>query len=73
MARTAAQHGIGVSTLYTTPDKHSQHAFASHNAFNLGDDTAGYLDGKRIIEIAKREGCDAVHPGYGFVKALPRH
>ncbi|KZZ98147.1 Carbamoyl-phosphate synthetase, large subunit, ATP-binding protein [Ascosphaera apis ARSEF 7405] len=67
VARTAAQHGIGVSTLYTTPDEHSQHAFASHNAFNLGDDTAGYLDGKRIIEIAKREGCDAVHPGYGFL------
>jgi pyruvate carboxylase len=31
---------------------------------------SAYLDGDRIIEIAKKEGCQAIHPGYGFV-SLP--
>ncbi|KAI5295667.1 hypothetical protein KEM52_000631 [Ascosphaera acerosa] len=67
IARTAAQQGIAVSTVYTKPDRDAQHVFASSRAFNLGDETAGYLDGNHIIDIARREGCDAVHPGYGFL------
>lgn len=55
-----------MTTLYTTPDANSQHALSSSSAFNLGD-TAAYLDGDRIIEIAKQEGCRAIHPGYGFL------
>lgn len=68
VGRTATQHGIKVTTLYTNPDSKAQHALSSPNAFNLGE-TAAYLDGDRIIEIAKREGCQAIHPGYGFVGA----
>ncbi|CRG87711.1 3-methylcrotonyl-CoA carboxylase alpha subunit [Talaromyces islandicus] len=66
VGRTAAQHGIKVTTLYTNPDSKAQHALSSPYAFNLGD-TSAYLDGDRIIEIAKREGCQGVHPGYGFL------
>ncbi|KAK2748914.1 hypothetical protein FQN57_007197 [Myotisia sp. PD_48] len=66
VGRTASQHGIRVTTLYTDPDKHSQHALSSPFAFNLGE-TSAYLDGDRIIEIAKREGCKGIHPGYGFL------
>ena len=33
---------------------------------NLGDPSA-YLDGDRIIQIAKEQGCQGIHPGYGFV------
>lgn len=68
VGRTATQHGIKVTTLYTNPDSKAQHALSSPYAFNLGE-TAAYLDGDRIIEIAKREGCQAIHPGYGFVRA----
>ncbi|KAH8701743.1 putative 3-methylcrotonyl-CoA carboxylase subunit alpha [Talaromyces proteolyticus] len=66
VGRTAAQHGIKVTTLYTNPDSKAQHALSSPYAFNLGD-TSAYLDGDKIIEIAKREGCQGVHPGYGFL------
>jgi 3-methylcrotonyl-CoA carboxylase alpha subunit len=55
-----------VTTLYTDPDSRAQHALSSPFAFNLGSVSA-YLDGDRIIEIAKKEGCQAIHPGYGFV------
>ncbi|CAI7605490.1 unnamed protein product [Penicillium glandicola] len=66
VGRTAAERGIRVTTLYTDPDSRSQHALSSPFAFNLGSVSA-YLDGDRIIEIAKKEGCQAIHPGYGFL------
>ncbi|KAJ5649934.1 Methylcrotonoyl-CoA carboxylase subunit alpha [Penicillium longicatenatum] len=66
VGRTAAEHGIRVTTLYTDPDSRSQHALSSPFAFNLGSVSA-YLDGDRIIEIAKKEGCRGIHPGYGFL------
>ncbi|OQD73513.1 hypothetical protein PENDEC_c015G01478 [Penicillium decumbens] len=66
VGQTAAEHGIRVTTLYTDPDRRSQHALSSPHAFNLGSVSA-YLDGDRIIEIAKKEGCRGIHPGYGFL------
>ncbi|EXJ81146.1 3-methylcrotonyl-CoA carboxylase alpha subunit [Capronia epimyces CBS 606.96] len=64
--RTAAQHGIRTTTLYTNPDAHSQHAHCSPFSFNLGPTTA-YLDQEKILAIAKQQGCQAIHPGYGFL------
>ncbi|KAI4126644.1 MAG: hypothetical protein LQ347_004898 [Umbilicaria vellea] len=54
------------SILIANRDARSQHALSSPFAINLGDPTA-YLDGDRIIEVAKHEGCTGIHPGYGFV------
>jgi 3-methylcrotonyl-CoA carboxylase alpha subunit len=39
---------------------------SSPHSINLGEASA-YLDGDKIIEVAKREGCQAIHPGYGFL------
>ncbi len=64
--RTAAKHGIRTTTLYTSPDALSQHAHSSPFAFNLGP-TAAYLDQEKILSIAKQQGCQAIHPGYGFL------
>ncbi|KAF2764024.1 3-methylcrotonyl-CoA carboxylase subunit alpha [Teratosphaeria nubilosa] len=66
VGRTASQHGIRTTTLYTDPDKQSQHAISSPFAINLGS-TDQYLNGPRIIELAKQHGIEAVHPGYGFL------
>ncbi|KAJ5619373.1 hypothetical protein N7510_003357 [Penicillium lagena] len=66
VGRTAAERGIRVTTLYTDPDSKAQHALSSPYAFNLGSVSA-YLDGDRIIEIARKEGCRGIHPGYGFL------
>jgi 3-methylcrotonyl-CoA carboxylase alpha subunit len=66
VSRTASNHGIRTTTLYTNPDRTSQHALSSSFAVNLGDPSA-YLDGERIICVAKERGCQAIHPGYGFL------
>lgn len=68
VGRTAGEHGIRTTTLYTDPDAQSQHALSSPFNVNLGASNA-YLDGDKIIEVAKAHGCDSVHPGYGFVSA----
>lgn len=64
--KTASQHGIKTTTIYTDPDRLSQHALSSSHSINLGPSTE-YLNGPRIIEIAKQHGCSGVHPGYGFL------
>ena len=64
--KTASQYGIRTTTLYTDPDRHSQHALSSPFAVNLGS-TGQYLNGERIIQVAREQGCQAIHPGYGFL------
>ncbi|MCJ1226627.1 hypothetical protein MMC12_003280 [Toensbergia leucococca] len=66
VGRTASQYGIKTTTIYTDPDATSQHALSSPFAINLGDPSA-YLDGDRIIEVAKQQRCTGIHPGYGFL------
>ncbi|PKS09616.1 hypothetical protein jhhlp_004234 [Lomentospora prolificans] len=64
--RTARRLGIRTTTLYTDPDASSQHAACSPHSLSLGAAT-GYLDGDRIISLAKKHGIQALHPGYGFL------
>ncbi|KAH8816871.1 3-methylcrotonyl-CoA carboxylase-like protein subunit alpha [Xylogone sp. PMI_703] len=66
VGRTASDLGVRCTTIYTDPDAHSQHALSSPFAVNLGAPSA-YLDGERIISAAKEQGCEALHPGYGFL------
>ncbi|KAF1957740.1 hypothetical protein CC80DRAFT_515267 [Byssothecium circinans] len=65
VGKTASEYGIRTTTLYTDPDARSQHALSSPYTVNLGEASA-YLDGDRIIQIAKEQGCQGIHPGYGF-------
>ncbi|KAF2085544.1 3-methylcrotonyl-CoA carboxylase subunit alpha [Saccharata proteae CBS 121410] len=70
VGRTASDHGVRITTLYTDPDAKSQHALSSPFAINLGHASA-YLDGDRIIQVAKQQGCQGIHPGYGFLSENP--
>ena len=47
------------------------HALASPFALNLGTSANAYLDGPRIVQLARKHDCDAVHPGYGFLSEDP--
>jgi len=64
--RTASRLGIRTTTLYTDVDANSQHANCSPQAIRLGASNA-YLDGDRIVKLAKQYGIQALHPGYGFL------
>jgi acetyl/propionyl-CoA carboxylase alpha subunit/acetyl-CoA carboxylase carboxyltransferase component len=68
IARTAADLGIATVAIFSEDDALSLHVRRADEARPLGlAGVAAYLDIGRIIEIAKVSGCDAIHPGYGFL------
>ncbi|RCI08726.1 hypothetical protein L249_4687 [Ophiocordyceps polyrhachis-furcata BCC 54312] len=64
--RTAERMGIRATTVYTDVDADSWHASAGFRSLGLGP-ANGYLDGDKMIALAKRHGIQALHPGYGFL------
>ncbi len=46
-------------------------SFADHLIVAEDIDTGFYLDGKKLIDIATKNGCDSLHPGYGFLSEDP--
>lgn len=68
IARTAAEMGIETLAVYSGDDAASLHIRKADQARQLtGTGPAAYLDVKEIIAAAREGGCDAVHPGYGFL------
>jgi acetyl-CoA carboxylase biotin carboxylase subunit len=67
IARSLRELGIEVVALYTDVDRAALHVRRADRAVALGADPRAYLDGERIVELAARAGCDALHPGYGFL------
>ena len=66
--RACAEMGIRSVAIYTEPDRYALHVKRADEAYSLGEDPlAGYLDPVRIVSLAKQVGCDAIHPGYGFL------
>ena len=66
--RAAADLGIRTVAVYSEDDASSLHTRVADEAIALsGKGAPAYLDAAAIIEIAKTAGCDAIHPGYGFL------
>jgi acetyl-CoA/propionyl-CoA carboxylase biotin carboxyl carrier protein len=66
--RTAKEMGIATVAVYSDPDRDALHVRYADEAFALGGSSPSqsYLNAERILEVAKRAGADALHPGYGF-------
>ena len=62
--KTAHEMGISCVAVYTEADSNSLFVRMADEAVKLSDT---YLNGKEIIEAAKRTGAQAIHPGYGFL------
>ncbi|MGO9417743.1 carboxyl transferase domain-containing protein [Roseiarcus sp.] len=68
IARAAADLQIASVAIYSEDDAASLHLRKADEAHALGRaGVAAYLDGARIVALAKATGCDAIHPGYGFL------
>jgi acetyl/propionyl-CoA carboxylase alpha subunit/acetyl-CoA carboxylase carboxyltransferase component len=68
IARTAADMQIASVAVYSQDDAASWHVKALDSALALvGAGPAAYLDGPQILRLALEAGCDAIHPGYGFL------
>ena len=68
VARAASDLGIGTVAVYSQDDDRSLHVHAADEAVSLdGLGVPAYLSIDGLIAAAQSAGCDAVHPGYGFL------
>lgn len=72
IVRACAEMGITSVAVYTDADRHSLHVKKADEAYNIGPDSvSGYLNVHRLVNLAAATGCDALHPGYGFLSENP--
>jgi acetyl/propionyl-CoA carboxylase alpha subunit/acetyl-CoA carboxylase carboxyltransferase component len=68
IARAAADGGLKTVAIYTADDAASLHVRTADESHEIpGRGARAYLDIEAVIVAAKATGCDALHPGYGFL------
>ncbi len=69
VARTCRKLGLKPYGIYSDADKESLHVKYCEDALNIGGNlpSESYLRMDKIIDAAKKLGCDMIHPGYGFL------
>ena len=67
--RTCRRLGIRTVAVYSEADANAQHVRLADEAWPIGGPRPAdsYLRGDAIIEVAKKTGAQAIHPGYGFL------
>lgn len=67
--RACRELGISPVAVYSDVDRASLHVLMADEAYLIGPAAAAesYLNGERILDVAKHCGADAIHPGYGFL------
>ncbi|HKH12096.1 MAG TPA: acetyl-CoA carboxylase biotin carboxylase subunit [Rubrobacter sp.] len=69
IARACREMGMLSVAVYSDVDRGALHTLVADEAYHVGPTPApeSYLNIERLIEVAKRSGAEAVHPGYGFL------
>ena len=72
--RTCNRLGIGTVAVYSDADSRSLHRHLADEAVHIGESQSqkSYLNIDKILAAAKATGCQAVHPGYGFLSENAR-
>ncbi len=67
--RTCRRMGIHTIAVYSTADADAQHVRLADEAWPIGGapPAESYLRGDAILDVARKTGAQAVHPGYGFL------
>lgn len=67
--RTCREMGIQTVAVYSEADATALHVQMADEAYLIGPAPASesYLNSGKILEVAKKSGADAIHPGYGFL------
>ena len=67
--KTAQTMGVRTIALYSDADKDARHVAMADESYYLGGSAPAdsYLKADLIIDIAKKSGAEAIHPGYGFL------
>jgi acetyl-CoA/propionyl-CoA/long-chain acyl-CoA carboxylase, biotin carboxylase, biotin carboxyl carrier protein len=69
IVRALEELGVRSVAVYSELDRDAPHVRRADEAFNLGDGPAAenYLHIEKILDVARKAGAEAVHPGYGFL------
>lgn len=72
IVRACSELGITSVAIYTDADRSALHVKKADESYNIGSDPVqGYLNAHNIVNLAVASGCDALHPGYGFLSENP--
>ena len=73
VTRACRELGITSVSVFSDADRESLHVFLADEAYHIGPSPSkeSYLNFRKILEVAKKAGVDAIHPGYGFLSENP--
>jgi acetyl-CoA/propionyl-CoA carboxylase biotin carboxyl carrier protein len=69
IVRALREMGVTSVAVYSDPDREALHTSLADEAYHIGPApaTESYLNVEKLIEVARKSGAEAVHPGYGFL------
>lgn len=71
--RACRELGVKTVAVYSEADTESLHVLYANECYCIGpaEPTQSYLNIDKLVEVARKSECEAIHPGYGFLSQIP--